>query len=334
MREAVEEVGLRPDSVALLGSLPPLFIPPSRFWLQTVVAAWEAPHRLVAAEAEVAEVLAVRLSLLTDPATWRSVRLTVSGWSWAWALPGGHLLWGATGVVTASLLAVLDPGWSRGLRPADLADREVRPRRRAARTASTRALLPGTPERSARELAAAGGWRPPAGHGGTAAAGAVVAEAVTRVAGPGAQRVLVLAGDGGDGAVGRAAARNLSRLGLPVAVVATAEFPGTLPEADVVVDALVGDGLRGPLRGTPLAMAAALRESAATVVSVDLPSGLSPVDGIVGELVAADVTVELAPPRPVLSSPRVAPFAGDRYAVLPGGPGEPGVLVRVVDLAP
>ncbi|MDQ3030615.1 MAG: CoA pyrophosphatase, partial [Actinomycetota bacterium] len=79
VREAVEEVSLRPESVELLGRLPALYVPPSRFWLQPVVACWRQPHDLVPAEAEVAEVLRVRLSALTDAGSWRAVRLSVSG---------------------------------------------------------------------------------------------------------------------------------------------------------------------------------------------------------------------------------------------------------------
>ncbi|MGH3666107.1 MAG: NUDIX hydrolase, partial [Egibacteraceae bacterium] len=127
VREAVEEVTLRPDTVTLLGRLPALYIPPSRFWLQPVVAHWTAPHPLVAAEAEVAEVLSVPLSRLRDQDVWRTVRLSTSGWSWAWQLDERHLLWGATAVVTAELLALLDGQWHGGLDPADLADREVTP---------------------------------------------------------------------------------------------------------------------------------------------------------------------------------------------------------------
>ena len=129
LREAAEEVALRDETVTLLGRLPARYIAPSRYWLVPVVARWLRPHRLQAAEAEVAEVLAVPLSLLCDPASWRTVRLPVSGWSWAWQLDDRHLLWGATAMVTAELLDLWLPRWSQGTIPADLSDREVKPRR-------------------------------------------------------------------------------------------------------------------------------------------------------------------------------------------------------------
>ncbi len=126
LREAAEEVALRPDTAVVLGRLPAGFIPPSRFWLQPVVAQWAAPHPLVAAEAEVAEVLHVRVSALRRRGAWHTVRLS-TGWSWAWRLDGDHLLWGATALVTTVLLGLLDPDWSGGAAPADFAHRELRP---------------------------------------------------------------------------------------------------------------------------------------------------------------------------------------------------------------
>ncbi|MDP8977207.1 MAG: CoA pyrophosphatase, partial [Actinomycetota bacterium] len=110
LREAHEEIALDVATVELLGRLPATYIPPSRFWLQPVVARWRAPHPLAAAEAEVAAVLRVRLSRLRDVGSWRMVRLSTRGDSWAWQLDADHLLWGATAVVTVSLLDMLVPG--------------------------------------------------------------------------------------------------------------------------------------------------------------------------------------------------------------------------------
>jgi 8-oxo-dGTP pyrophosphatase MutT (NUDIX family) len=149
VREAVEEIGLEPTTVTVLGRLPAFYIPPSRYWLQTVVARWKQPHPLMPAEAEVAEVLRVRASTLCDPDLWRVVRLPTAGWSWAWQLSSTHLLWGATAIVTVALLDMMNPGWRRGTQAADLAKRrEARPWK-----LDTRAVpylgsprLPGVPE--------------------------------------------------------------------------------------------------------------------------------------------------------------------------------------------
>lgn len=128
VREAMEEVALSPGSAQVLGRLPAFYIAPSRFWLQPIVARWHAPHPLTAAEAEVAEILRVPLAALRDPVAWRVVRLPAVGRTWAWQLDERHLLWGATAVVTATVLGMLDARWHGHTDLADLpADREVRP---------------------------------------------------------------------------------------------------------------------------------------------------------------------------------------------------------------
>ena len=344
VREAVEEVSLRPESVELLGRLPALYVPPSRFWLQPVVACWRQPHDLVPAEAEVAEVLRVRLSALTDAGFWRAVRLSVSGWTWAWQLDSEHLLWGATAMVTSVLLSLMDPAWSGGAQPAHYGHREVRPWAVADRAVPRPgpALLPGVPEVSVAAAAGAPADGPPTAAA-AAAAGRAVAEAV-RLLGL-AGRVLVLVGSGGNGAVGRAAAEALTDLGHEVVVVTSPAYPRRaeasppdakarlhrqaqlLPLPAVVVDALVGGGLRDPLTGHPLALLHALRGQDVPVVSVDLPSGLHPVAGLVGETFTADVTVALRAVRPGALHLGLAPFVGDLYlARLDAGP----PLVRLV----
>jgi 8-oxo-dGTP pyrophosphatase MutT (NUDIX family) len=121
VREAAEEVGLDPATVTVLGRLEAFYIPPSRFWLHTVVARWDHPHRLIAAEAEVAEVLHIPYTRLVTPGAWRAVRsASAAGWFWAWQLDTRHLLWGATAIATAALLDMLDSGWRRGRRVSDL----------------------------------------------------------------------------------------------------------------------------------------------------------------------------------------------------------------------
>ncbi|MEX0658788.1 MAG: CoA pyrophosphatase, partial [Egibacteraceae bacterium] len=136
VREAMEEVALSSGSAQVLGRLPAFYIAPSRFWLQPVVARWHAPHPLTAAEAEVAEILLTPLATLRDPAAWRVVRLPTAGRTWAWQLDERHLLWGATAVVTATVLGMLDARWHGDTDLADLpAEREVRPWETAPRAA-------------------------------------------------------------------------------------------------------------------------------------------------------------------------------------------------------
>jgi len=105
-------------------------------------------------------------------------------------------------------------------------------------------------------------------------------------------RVVVWCGPGLNGADGRVAARVLRRFGAAVRVVdldATA-----LPEADLVIDAGFGTGVRRPvvpprLRGTPI------------VIAADLPSGVDPATGAVhGQALAATATVTFGALKPGL----------------------------------
>ncbi|MGH8933297.1 MAG: NAD(P)H-hydrate epimerase [Egibacteraceae bacterium] len=330
VREAVEEVGLDPATVTVLGTLEAFYIPPSRFWLATVVARWDRPHPLVPAEAEVAEVLHVSYATLVDPAAWRVVRLlSRGGWFWAWQLDDRHLLWGATAVATAALLDLLDPDWRGGVTVSDLVGAsEVRPWEREAQ----RAPRPGPPRLRNVPEVPVDAWvfvepadRPEPDR--IAAAGAAVATAAAELAGDHG-RVLVLAGTGGTGAVALAAASLLRERELEVRVVLTAglaspsaagrdealsTFTGTLPEADMVVDGLVGAGLSGPLRNPALAIVHALRLHTVPILSIDVPCGLDPVDGLVGDVVPADVTVALGRPREGLFLPGLSPYVGDLY---------------------
>ena len=116
LREAQEEVGLDPDSVRVIGELPPVLIPVSGFVVTGVLGWWERPHPVGPADpGEVAAVARVPISDLVDPDNRFRVRH-----------PGGVLgpgfgvsdmfVWG----FTAGLISfVLDLGgwarpWNRG----------------------------------------------------------------------------------------------------------------------------------------------------------------------------------------------------------------------------
>lgn len=339
LREAAEEVGLDPGTVTVLGALPAFYVPPSRFWLQTVVARWDAPHPLVPEPDEVGEIVRARVSHLADPDRWRAVWLSVSGWTWAWKLDGDHVLWGATAVVTGRLLDRLAPGWSGGASPSDVAaDRAVEPWRAPVRSRQ-RAWLPDAPSRPVE--AHPPSWEEPPSPDRLEAVGAAVAGIADRL---GAGRVVVLAGAGGNGLAGLAAAQRMARDGRDVEVVcdrplpdlpepsrellgglAAEGFSGDLPRADLYVDALVGGGLEGSLRGGAREVMLALRRRDTPVVAIDVPSGMSGEAGLVAESVTARISLALGGPRPGLLAPGIEPFAGDLYVV-----DERGALTRVL----
>jgi hypothetical protein len=104
LREAEEEVGLDPDSVDVLATLPELWLPPSNFAVTPVLAFWRDPAPVgVVDPAEVHAVLRTPIAELLDPAN----RVTVThpaGYSSPGFLIGEDkdvLLWGFTaGLIT------------------------------------------------------------------------------------------------------------------------------------------------------------------------------------------------------------------------------------------
>lgn len=111
LREADEEVGLRPESVTVLAQLPPLWIPVSDFVVTPVLAWWHAPHEVHPREpAEVARVARLPVAELVDPDNRLMIRHP-SGWVGPAFQVRGMLVWGFTGGVLSALLEM--GGWAR-----------------------------------------------------------------------------------------------------------------------------------------------------------------------------------------------------------------------------
>lgn len=110
LREAGEEVGLDPSTVAVLGTLPALWLPPSGFVVHPVVALWREPHPVhVVDEAEVAAVVRVPVAELVDPAN----RLQVthpSGWIGPAFEVSDLVVWGFTAGLLDKMLEL--GGWA------------------------------------------------------------------------------------------------------------------------------------------------------------------------------------------------------------------------------
>ncbi|MDO9411483.1 MAG: NAD(P)H-hydrate dehydratase [Pseudolabrys sp.] len=142
-------------------------------------------------------------------------------------------------------------------------------------------------------------------------AGIAVADAVSALSG---RRVLVVAGPGNNGGDGFVAARHLAERGYEVGVsfvgdraklkgdAATAASrwsgqvhpaePAQLDGCDIVIDALFGAGLDRDITGQAKAMIEAINQSSATIVAVDLPSGINGGNGaVMGAAVKAQHTV-------------------------------------------
>ncbi len=140
-------------------------------------------------------------------------------------------------------------------------------------------------------------------------AGTAVAVAALRMLGGAyGKRVVVVAGKGNNGADGRVAADVLRRRGARVSVVG----PGaTLRDCDLVIDAALGTGLRGPYD-------APVPPPGAAVLAVDVPSG---VDGDTG----------CAPGRPAAAT-RTVTFAALKPGLLQGDGARMCGEVEVADI--
>ena len=173
------------------------------------------------------------------------------------------------------------------------------------------------------------------------------------------KRVLVLAGSGGNGGDGMVAARflhgwgghpmvwlsheaatlqgagahqlqSLRTLDLPIhsPLEPARPWPGALPDADLIVDALLGFGLSGPPSGAAARLITAANAHPAPVLAVDLPSGL---DARIGDpydpCIRAEVTLTLALPKTGLLAATAQPVIGELAVADIGIP--PEVYARV-----
>ena len=155
-------------------------------------------------------------------------------------------------------------------------------------------------------------------------------------------KIVVLAGTGGNGGGGICAARHLANRGGDVAVVVSDEELREVParqlatyrgtsgrvfgpddlgdlNPSVIVDAVVGYSLSGPPRGAALQMIEWTLSEDAPVLSLDVPSGVdSTTGGTPGKHVIASLTMTLALPKTGLDVPAI----GDLSLADIGIPGE------------
>ena len=180
-------------------------------------------------------------------------------------------------------------------------------------------------------------------------------------------RVAVFCGSGGNGGDGFVAARHLTCLGFKVDVILAGSssnivdnearrnwlalqtlkntitlhevYDSTLipkVEAEVVVDALLGIGLKGTLRPPILRLVEKINEMKGFCVSVDVPTGINSDSGeVLGDAVKADVTVTFHKTKPGLS--KAKEYTGEiivRDIGLPNeferfaGPGDVSLVVK------
>jgi 8-oxo-dGTP pyrophosphatase MutT (NUDIX family) len=135
LREAAEEVGLRPETVSVVATLPDLWLPVSSFVVTPVIGWWHAPHPVDAVDqGEVARVARVPVAELADPDNRVRVRHP-SGYVGPAFTVQGMLVWG----FTAGLLdrALVLGGWHRPWNRNRMQDLPPEALELAARTAAT-----------------------------------------------------------------------------------------------------------------------------------------------------------------------------------------------------
>ena len=153
-----------------------------------------------------------------------------------------------------------------------------------------------------------------------------------RVSGLAGKEVLVITGKGNNGGDGLVAARYLDMWGFRVTILLLAEaeeltasslcnyqlcqlreieilscnnptgyreeIANLLLRADLVIDALLGTGIKGPVKGPYREMISLINQFSRLVLAVDIPSGIDGETGaVLGEAVQADFTLTMAFPK-------------------------------------
>ncbi len=153
-----------------------------------------------------------------------------------------------------------------------------------------------------------------------------------RVSGLARKEVLVITGKGNNGGDGLVAARYLDMWGFRVTILLLAEaeeltasslcnyqlcqlreieilscnnptgyreeIANLLLRADLVIDALLGTGIKGPVKGPYREMISLINQFSRLVLAVDIPSGIDGETGaVLGEAVQADFTLTMAFPK-------------------------------------
>jgi NAD(P)H-hydrate epimerase len=154
------------------------------------------------------------------------------------------------------------------------------------------------------------------------------------------KRMLVLAGSGGNGGGGLVAARRLQNWGAQVHVYLTKtkqHFKGIpahqlailkrmkvpvevanentkIPDADLILDAIIGYSLRRAPWGMAAHLIQMANMSGLPILSLDIPSGVDATTGQVHDPhIRADATLTLALPKTGLFQETVKPYIGELY---------------------
>ncbi len=111
LREAEEEVNIKPNDVTVIGQLTELYIPPSNFLVHPIVGVLHSPPNFIPDKREVESIHLPQLDyLLRDDIIAETEILLSSGFKLK--TPSfkvdGHIVWGATAMIIAELKALLN----------------------------------------------------------------------------------------------------------------------------------------------------------------------------------------------------------------------------------
>jgi NAD(P)H-hydrate epimerase len=184
-------------------------------------------------------------------------------------------------------------------------------------------------------------------------AGRNLADMARRILGgqPDRWQVVVLCGRGNNGGGGMVAARHLHNRGASVSAkligdpAGMKEIPGhqwdilqmlsltqaddpNLSQADLIIDAIIGYGLKGNPRGETAEWIRRVNSTGRPVLALDAPSGLDTTTGTAGDpCIKARATLTLALPKVGLVSPEAVSVVGELYLADIGVP--PELYVRL-----
>lgn len=107
-REAQEEVAANPNSIEFLGSLSPLYIPPSNFLVYPFVGWYHEPPNFIGSPAEVSKLITVELASLRNPdnVTYKHITVKDQLLKCPAYYVKSRLVWGATAMIISELLEI------------------------------------------------------------------------------------------------------------------------------------------------------------------------------------------------------------------------------------
>jgi 8-oxo-dGTP pyrophosphatase MutT (NUDIX family) len=109
LREAAEEVGIKPDDVRIIGELDDFYTVATHFLVVPFVGVIPYPYEFTPSEREIAGLLGVPLEVFFDPdrmteATWMLKGQPINVISYRWE---GHNIWGATARIMKHFTEIL-----------------------------------------------------------------------------------------------------------------------------------------------------------------------------------------------------------------------------------